>query len=96
MSGNNHRPALLGLEAIDGPGERAMARRLSDAYTEPLDVQTFNGEVVITGPGPIAVSLTAAAAAKTAERLAAAAASLTRHPHPQPPTTASHESTSDD
>ena len=71
-----------------------MARGSSDAYAHALEVQTFHGKVVITGPGSTAVSLTATAAAKTAERLAAAAASLKRRSR-HPATIASQESTSE-
>lgn len=50
-----------------------MTRTQQEAYEEPLGVEAFDGEVVITGPGRVGVSLTASAAAQTAQRLAAAA-----------------------
>lgn len=44
-----------------------------DAYDQPLDIETHNGEVVITGPGATSMALTAKAAAVSADRLAQAA-----------------------
>ncbi|HEY1927621.1 MAG TPA: hypothetical protein VGG92_09160 [Caulobacteraceae bacterium] len=42
-------------------------------YDEPLDVETYEGEVVITGPAATSYALTPQAAARTATRLAQAA-----------------------
>lgn len=42
-------------------------------YEEPLDVETYEGEVVITGPASAGFALTPEAAALTAMRLARAA-----------------------
>lgn len=44
-----------------------------DAYDKPLDIETHNGDVVITGPGAASVALTGKAAAASADRLAEAA-----------------------
>lgn len=44
-----------------------------DAYDKPLDIETHDGDVVITGPGATSVALTAKAAAASADRLAEAA-----------------------
>lgn len=79
-----------------------MTRNQQEAYRDPLGVETFDGEVVITGPGRIGISLTAGAAAQTAERLAAAAASVQAASNrsgsgePQPVTEASQASSPED
>jgi hypothetical protein len=53
-----------------------MKPKRSGACDQPLDVDPFEGEVVITGPGHVAIALTPSAAAQTAERLAAAVEAL--------------------
>ena len=62
-----------------------MTRDLQEAYREPLAVETFDDEVVITGPGPIGISMTASAAAETARRLALAARQVERRMTPDHP-----------
>ena len=47
---------------------------MSSAYSEPMTVQSIDGEVVITGPDAIAAALTPEAADESARRLTAAAA----------------------
>jgi hypothetical protein len=42
-------------------------------YDQPLEVETYEGEVVITGPFATGYALTPQAAAQTAKRLARAA-----------------------
>ncbi|PSC05945.1 hypothetical protein SLNSH_06095 [Alsobacter soli] len=49
-----------------------------DTDRTPLNVEIYNGEVVVTGPR-VAVALTADAAAETARRLAAAASEAGAH-----------------
>jgi len=48
----------------------------SATFQVPLDVETFHGEVVVTGPGAVSFALSPEAARRTAERLAAAARAL--------------------
>jgi hypothetical protein len=45
-----------------------------DLYTEPLNVLTYEGAVVILGPGSVAVAMTRDAATRTADLLKAAVA----------------------
>lgn len=79
-----------------------MTQRQQDAYEDPLAVETYEGEVVITGPGRIGVSLTASAAAQTARRLAAAAVEAQKTwkpqglPTMQPVTNAPQDSSAED
>jgi hypothetical protein len=47
---------------------------VSAAYTEPMTVQSVDGEVVVLGPDACAVALTPEAAEESARRLDAAAA----------------------
>jgi hypothetical protein len=50
-----------------------MDRDPGKTYDQPLDVDVYEGEVVIFGPGPAGIALTANAAAETAARLTEAA-----------------------
>jgi hypothetical protein len=50
-----------------------MDRDPTATYDQPLEIDTFDGEVVIFGPGAAGIALTASAAAQTAARLAEAA-----------------------
>jgi len=50
-----------------------MTRDAANTYDQPLEVEAYAGEVVITGPASVGFALTAAAAAETADRLALAA-----------------------
>jgi hypothetical protein len=64
-----------------------------DTYDQPLNIETLNGEVVITGPGATSLALTAKAAAASADRLAQAARlalgdAQVEAPGPHPPTSA--------
>lgn len=67
-------------------------------FQVPLDVETFHGEVVVTGPGAVSFALSPLAAARTAERLAAAARALENPALPEPiqPTAASQDTVSDE
>jgi len=84
------------------PEIKEMTQRQQDAYEDPLAVETYEGEVVITGPGRIGVSLTASAAAQTARRLAAAAVEAQKTWKPQalptiqPVTNAPQDSSAED
>jgi hypothetical protein len=77
-------------------GKQTMLEGRHGAYVQPLDVQVYEGEVVVTGPGAVDIALTASAAAETAQRLAAAAASIQSRTTAQAEANASHDSVSED